>query len=181
MPLPNMLMFFADANSTSYGVWKTSGPAGEEFAPGKKVGELGPFRPFAGETVATHFSGQEQTTLLPTVVGVCNHPEWHKEEEEKEAVVNDPVDLDFSSDTEILCREMRCLLCRKKSPTQGSLKVSPPNNGVRLHGATVEPWSVDAVACVAKAEGVNFLSEKTASTMVTGNQTAHKAFVGSET
>ncbi len=34
-------------------------------------------------------------------------------------------------------------------------------------------------ACVAKAEGVNFLSEKTASTMVTGNQTAYKAFVGS--
>lgn len=41
-------------------------------------------------------------------------------------MVNDPVELDFFvTDTEILCREMRCLLCRRRSSTQGSLKVSP--------------------------------------------------------
>jgi len=90
-------------------VSKPSGPAGQKLAPGKRVDELGSFRRFAGETLVTRFSGQEQTTLLPTVVGVCYHPEWYKEEEEEKAVVNDPVDLDFFvTETAILCREMRC-------------------------------------------------------------------------
>lgn len=73
MPLPNMFVSFAGA--ASHGVSKASGPAGQKLAPGRKVDELGPFRRLAGETVVTHFGGQEQTTLLPTVVGVCNHPD----------------------------------------------------------------------------------------------------------
>lgn len=61
----------------------------------------------------------------------------------------------------------------------------PTKNGKRLHGAAFEPWrktgeAVDAGACVAKAEGVKYLSAYTASTMVTGHQTTYLEFLASE-
>lgn len=116
-------MFMSFAGSATFGVSKPSGPAGQTLKPGKRVDELIPFRRFAGETVVTRSDGKELETLLPKVVGLCNHPDWHKK-----GVVGVPVDLDFFvTDTEILCREKSCLLCRARSSTLGSLKVSPPD------------------------------------------------------
>lgn len=153
-----MLVSFAGA--AGYRVSKSSGPAGQKLAPGKRVDELGPFRRFAGETLVTRFSGQEQTTTLPTVVGVCNHPDWHKKEgkeEEEKAVVNDPVDLDFFvTETAILCREKRCLLCRGRSSTQGSLKVSPPDVRKELMART-PPIKVVGYGVIQRAKRENKL------------------------
>ncbi|CAN0366615.1 unnamed protein product, partial [Ectocarpus fasciculatus] len=130
MLLPTLFTSFAGA--ASFGVSKPSGPASRSFAPGWKVDDLAPFRRIAGEAVITHFGGKKQTTLLPTVGGVCNHADRHvvaeegeenEENEEEEDVDDELVELDFFvTDEKILVREMRCLAC--PGQPKGSLKVS---------------------------------------------------------
>lgn len=111
-------MFMSFAGGAGIGVSKPegSGTTGQTFEPTWKgaLDDLAPFRRFAGETVVTHFGGedQDQTTVLPTVSGVCDKKKEHP-----------PVHLCFFvTDTEILINQKRCLACPGGS--KGSLKVS---------------------------------------------------------
>ncbi|CAN0280325.1 unnamed protein product, partial [Ectocarpus sp. 4 AP-2014] len=95
----------ASGGAAGIGVSKPegSGTTGQTFEPTFKVDELSPFRRFAGETVVTHFGGedQDQTTVLPTVSGVCDktkeHPSVHL--------------CFFITDTTILINQKKCPAC----------------------------------------------------------------------
>lgn len=118
----------------------------------------------------THFGGKEQTTLLPTVGGVCNHAKRHvvakegevedeETEEEEEDVDDDLVELDFFiTDKKILVREMRCLVC--PGQPKGSLKVSDSEK--EALEARTPPIHVVSSASIQRAKANSKLVERPA-------------------